>query len=128
MKSTEHNTKQEPKLLLLVWVYKNGADCSNGGLTSKHNKFLLIDLDAPWGKDIEPLPDLPALRLVRSNLRGREHLHAEPFSKPAGMVGPMMGGSFIYSSDVSFPGDYPVPVHDRFETPTDYLAQKEGKK
>ena len=45
------------------------------------------------------------------------YVHAEPVDKPEGKVGPMFGGNFIYTSDSRFPNDYPIPVHDRFETP-----------
>lgn len=46
------------------------------------------------------------------------YYHAEPIDQPSGMVGPMFGGNFCYSSDSRFREicQYPIPIHDRFET------------
>jgi hypothetical protein len=59
------------------------------------------------------------LKLVRRNLFGREHLHAEPIDPPTG-VGWMAGGNFIWTSDSRFPSDYPIAVHDRQESQDQY--------
>ena len=32
----------------------------------------------------------------------------------------MFGGNFVYTSDSRFPSDYPIPIHDRFETQEQY--------
>jgi hypothetical protein len=62
---------------------------------------------------VEPTESQPAFVLVKRNLFGGEHLHAEP----AGLEGTSFGGNFIFSSDGRFPSKYPIPVHDRVETP-----------
>jgi len=94
------------------------GDCTNGGVTSRVNAVVLLG-------ETEPVPTRTApvvyLRLVRRWAgTPREYLHAEPIEQPKDCVGPMMGGNFIYSSDSHFPSRYPIPVHDRFETPEQY--------
>ena len=104
-------------LLVSVYVDKWIGDCSVNGMSSKHDKLLLIDenggdLDGP-SKGTED----NTVKLVKRDLWGKEYLHVEPVVKPKGMVGPMFGGNFVYTSDSRFPSKYPIPVHDRFETP-----------
>ena len=104
---------------LLVFVYRNTlGDCTADGVTSKLDKMVLLDVpNTPF----EPKDDQSdALVLVKRELFGKEYIHAEPVHKKPGMVGPMFGGNFIYSSDSRFPSKYPIPVHDRFETQAHY--------
>jgi hypothetical protein len=39
---------------------------------------------------------------------------------PANGVGPMFSGNFAYTSDSRFPANYPLPIHDRYETAEEY--------
>jgi hypothetical protein len=94
------------------------ADTTNGGVSRKYNSFVLVGEGVP--EVFEERKDLPALKLVKRNFGGRIYLHAEPFEKPEGHVGPMSGGNFVYSCDSRFPNDYPISIHDRFETPEVY--------
>ncbi len=100
---------------LLCWIYKDeGGDSSNGGLSSKAQRVILVDSeigDAPF----EPSEKIPAVKLVRRNIGG-EYLSAQPMSEPYDEIGYMFGGCFIYSSDSRFPSSYPIPLHDRCES------------
>jgi hypothetical protein len=108
---------------LLCFVYKCPWDATNGGISSRCHQVTLVGL-GPEGEIFEPTVEAPAVRLVRrrTSLSNRVYLHAEPVDKPEGMVGPMAGGNFIYTSDSRFPCDYPISLHDRFETQAQYNA------
>lgn len=106
---------------LLVTILRSAlGDTTNDGVTGvrKGHKSVLLVGDGV-AEVFEENESRPTLRLVRRNLGG-EYLHAEPVVQPRGMVGPMFGGNFVHSSDSRFPSRYPIPVHDRFETPEDY--------
>lgn len=103
---------------LSVNVYRwSLGDCTNHGMSEKQDDLILVDIpNCPFHGD-----ETNSVRLVKRILFGREYIHAEPVSMPpVGMVGPMMGGNFIYSCDSRFPFDYPIPLHDRYETVEDY--------
>ena len=107
------------------------GDCTNGGVTERRNEFVLVD---------ESIKDVPFevkegdiyLVLVRRTFGNREYLHAEPrvnggvlYSQgklASECAGPMAGGNFIYTSDSRFPSQYPISVHDRFESWKTYEA------
>ena len=101
---------------LLVAVFRDSdlhSDCTNGGLTSKHDRFILLGISGPF----EPHDDAPALRL---SSKSSGHVYARPLDEPdSGNVGWMFGGNFVYTSDSRFP-EYPVPVHDRQESVETY--------
>jgi len=95
---------------------RDGDDCSNGGLSSRHKSVILLGY-GPF----EPCAKAPAVRLVRRDIGGREYLHAEPVDPPpAGHTPYMAGGTFIHTCDGRFPSDYPIPLHDRTDTWEDY--------
>ena len=54
---------------------------------------------------------MPAVRIVRRVLFGKEYIHAEPYKKGHYSF----GGAFIHSSDSRFSeiNKYPIPLHDR---------------
>lgn len=89
---------------------KSIGDCSAGGLSSSHDVVILIGDGIP--QIFEPSDVAPAVMVCFRGL----HMYAKPLEQPSGMVGPMFGGSFIYTSDSRFPSEYPMPLHDRFET------------
>lgn len=101
---------------MLVRVYSDGGNATNGGLTSKHKSFVLLGVEGPF----EANDETPALKLVKRVIGGQEYLHAEPTDKdrPLNMAGPMFGGNFVFTSDTRFNevSRQPIPVHDRFET------------
>lgn len=90
---------------LIVNVYRCSlGDCTNGGVSSTHDRVLLV------GEDIPPVSesreDIPVVNLVRRTVFGRERIQVE---------NGMFGGNFVYTSDSRFPSQYPIPVHDRTE-------------
>jgi hypothetical protein len=103
---------------MLVYVYRNGADCTAGGITSKVDMIIIVGegIEGPFEVD----PGEAFLELRKKNVGGDEYLYAVPVDgrDTAGMVGPMFGGNFVYSSDSRFRRvcPYPIPVHDRWET------------
>jgi hypothetical protein len=97
-------------------VYKWGlGDCTNGGISSKARAVTVIDPRLP--EMDEPTADRPAVKIVTRDYLN--YTHAEPIDPPpAGHVGWMMGGNFIYTCDSRGRAilDYPIPLHDRCET------------
>ena len=97
---------------LMVWVYRSPGlgDCTNGGISARHDRLLLQCPDGP--EEVAPGDE----RLLCLVDRGG-HLHAEPVTRPQGrMAGPMFGGNYISTSDSRFGAPYPIPVHDRWGT------------
>lgn len=98
---------------LIVDVYKTGMrDCSNGGISSKVDKMILIGSGVP--EIFTPSEDCPAIYL--SEIMGQPI--AIPKSTIEGKIDGMFGGNFIYSCDSRFRNqvnEYPIRVHDRFE-------------
>lgn len=112
---------------LLVDIFKHGGRShANGGISNRFDEALIVgDFDGP----AKPRPGLPVLQIVPGNLSGL--LKAVPVlgweaeaTIRGKTVGPMFGGSFIWSSDARFRriSEYPVPIHDRFETVEDYAT------
>ena len=86
------------------------GDCTNYGLTSVGDSFdLYFDVD-----NVDNIPD-DALILVKRDLFGKPAWYAKPASLLKSGTQSMMGGNFVYTSDSRFPGDAPIPVHDRVE-------------
>jgi hypothetical protein len=98
---------------LMVNVYRSLHFNCTMGVTSTHDTVLLVGEGIPGVSESDGM-DLPILKVVRRNICGREHIHAEPIEDPKGNR--MFGGNFVYSSDSRFPSDYPIPVHDRVES------------
>lgn len=96
-------------------------DPSNGGLSSKFDEVVLIDLD-----DYEHVSDTPenAVLLVKRTYGDRTIYHLEPVHVPEGMVGPMAGGSYAASAGTipGLPYEFygALALHDRFETQAQY--------
>lgn len=98
---------------LLVFVYRNGSDCTANGISSKHDQLILIGDNIP---EIFEGDETNTVKLVKRQFLGSEYLHVEPITeRPFEAIGPMVGGNFIFSSDRSFPSQQPISVHDRFE-------------
>lgn len=105
---------------LLVFVLRSTTDCTNKGVSSRVDQFVLTGPGIP--EIFDPSPKSPELRLVRRNIGNEEYLHAEPVKRPTGMAGPTAGGNFCYTSDSRFPLNYPISIHDRFDTWADHDA------
>lgn len=106
---------------LLVDVLRpaHGADCTNGGVTSRVTSAVLVDA--------QRLPEIfdatertPALVVMWD----KRYLGGYIYAVPADLVGkrPMFGGNFVYTSDSRFRdvsgSGAPIPVHDRVESYT----------
>jgi len=113
-----------PDTGLLVHVFRSTSigDTTNGGVTGKHNALVLLvpGLDAPT----EPDYTRPALVFVERYIGGKPAHFAIPAADArmhdAGYTTPMFGGHFVWSSDSRFPTPGPIPVHDRYETWSEY--------
>lgn len=99
-------------------------DCTNGGITSRADSLKLFSEEwtdeeiADWC-DREGFERDKCVRVERRN----GYICAQIVFKTCGLLY-MFGGSFI-DGDSSFHEDinrYPIPVHDRAETPEEYEA------
>lgn len=101
---------------LIVEIYKpSHGDSSNGGLSSKCGKALLVGKGIP--EIFDASDDCPAVEIVERIVCGDTYLTAYPVKEaPQHQTLYMFGGCFIYTSDSRFPATYPVPLHDRSET------------
>lgn len=99
----------------------SSGDCSNNGISHWNNEVTIVsDVDECQVFDINPATELRRPIVVIKNKKG--YIYAEPIDEPEG-VGWMMGGSFIYSCDSRFRrhfNTYPIPLHDRQETPEQF--------
>ena len=113
---------------LRVEVYRTKAlgDCTNGGVSSRHNTMTLF-----WECSREEATDYCSangidpdgcLMLVKREMWGEQHDYAAPLAHQPGRWGPMFGGNFIYTSDSRLADatgtmvTVPIKVHDRYET------------
>jgi hypothetical protein len=114
---------------LSISIYRWGlGDCTNGGESAEVESVCVVNVPGPF----EPRGNQPAFKLVKGP-GGRGHAILHPVEeKKAGMVGPMFGGNFGYSSDSRWseavreitgsPHYGAVAIHDRYETPEDHAA------
>ena len=112
---------------LTVNVYRWGlGDCTNGGASAEVKSICVVNIPGPFN----PRPESPAFELVEGP-GGQGHAILRPVeAKKPGMVGPMSGGNFGYSSDSRFSEAVQkltgsrhygaVHIHDRYETPEQY--------
>lgn len=107
---------------LLVWVYRNGdfGDCSMNGISSRHDKLILIGEGVEGFIEVDlDNPQEEVVHLVKRQMHDGEYLHVEPldgqYSKAENRKWYMSGGNFVYTSDSRFPCNYPLSVHDRHE-------------
>jgi hypothetical protein len=100
---------------MMVWVYRTGkTDCTNQGITSKHDRVMLVGPGVPEVHEV--LPDEPVLFL--DPRKGWDHPCLTPYAKPKTDRWVMFGGNFVWSSDSRFREHVsagPLPVHDRVE-------------
>ena len=103
------------------------GDCTNGGVTSPRNSqdkiVVVFDPEIQDGNyHLERCKDDDRFICLRVVRRGT-YMHCEVIGeKKPGHVGPMAGGNYVGSSDSRFSrvSEYPLPVHDRFETQDQY--------
>ena len=99
------------------------GDCTNGGISSKHNNVLVLHEKGCINVDLDNAPE--NLMVIKEEcIGGKTYKYLEPFKEcPSDRTGYMMGGNFAYSHDSRFSWDislYPLPIHDRSETWEEY--------
>lgn len=105
---------------LHVRIYRPGdGGAANGGLSERYDTVTLTGA-AIVGGPFEPCDQCPEVQLEPANIG--PGYKVVPVEQPAGMIGPMFGGCFVFSSDARFPSDQPIALHDRWETPEEYEA------
>ena len=104
-----------------ISVYHNSlyGDCTNNGISSRHNELLCICEDGFKTVDLDNPPE-NLVKVVRREICGQVVYHVEPYAEPVG-AGWMMGGNYAATSDSRFSrligGMYgAVAIHDRQET------------
>lgn len=94
------------------------GDCTNGGISSRYKRLLLVCPDGNTDVDPEDPPE-NLVKMVSRTILGTDVFHIEPFKEPQ-HIGWMAGGNFAYSCDarfndmINFYGA--VSIHDRQET------------
>lgn len=106
-------------MALTVFVLRSSSDATNGGVTASEAMFTLL------GENESPPAGCgPFLRVVKRTFGREVYVHAEPIEARHGLIGPMHGGNFVHTSDSRWRDlvghSYPISVHDRFETVSDY--------
>ena len=103
---------------LIAEVFRSSrlGDATLGGVSSNHDSLTIVGEGI--AEIFEVTEERPAVKIEK--YCGR--LRAVPVGKEGW---PMFGGNFIYTSDGRFPSQYPIPVHDRFETAeqSEYLSR-----
>lgn len=101
------------------------GDCTNGGISAKHDELLILCNDGFIDVDDDNPPE-NVCKIVHRFLFGKDVYHVEPIQSPE-EIGWMSGGNFAYSCDGRFSdlvgGMYgAVSIHDRQETQEQYDA------
>lgn len=92
----------------LMDIYKHaGGDCSNGGISSRHDSVMQVD-----DFDINAADN--AVVIVEDMCMGSDRIRALPANKGGRWA--MFGGCFVYTSNGCTPhSGVCIPLHDRFE-------------
>lgn len=105
-------------LMASVYCNASGYDCTNGGISSKHDNLVLV------GDGVEEIFEsrdgMPAIRLILRDVgRFGKFWIAAPLDAKIEGYGAgapyMFGGNFLYCSDSRFPCDAPIKIFDRLE-------------
>lgn len=107
-------------LPILVYRTNRLGDCTNGGISSRFDRLLLVCDDGFIDIDADNPPDNLVVVISR-RFGNEEYKYIEPYAKPT-HLGWMHGGNIAYTSDSRFPSEYPLCVHDRQETQEQYDA------
>ena len=109
---------------LPVDVYRTGhTDCTNGGISSRYDRLLVI-CDEGFVEIDENDPPENLVKIVKRRLFGSDIYHIAPYDAPKG-AGWMFGGNYAATSDSRFSrmidGMYgAVAIHDRQESWDEY--------
>lgn len=105
---------------LSIYVYRSATlgDCTNHGISSKHDKLYIECKDGPFDAD-EQNPPENLVKLVYRRIGNKDVYHIEPVKAAAG-AGWMAGGNYAGCSDSRFSamtGIYgAISIHDRDES------------
>lgn len=105
---------------LRIYVYRNAVlgDCTNNGISAKHDSLLVLCDKGNWDVDMADAPE-NLVKLVERKYDNQRFFHLEPVNPAAG-AGWMAGGNFAGTSDSRFSdmtGFYgAISIHDRDET------------
>lgn len=97
-----------------IFENKYIGNCSNGGVSATEKQVFVVGLpeeELRYPKESEGIaPEL----IMEVNYGHRGYKSLRPVHKPAGVVGPMAGGSIVMI-EFKVQREY-LPLHDRFET------------
>lgn len=110
-----------------IYYNQRYRGCAAGAKSELSEDGFIETLGGNYSMDdiIEHYPDRPIYRMGSFRV-GDDHFYAYEIDhkgnqvQPGNAVGPMFGGNFVYSSDSRFPFDYPLGIHDRFESQEAY--------
>ena len=91
-------------------TYKTTYDCTNNGVSSRINDFILVSTDEV--KDYTP--DQENVLVFTSG--PYDTLRAVPLKAYLDNTWVMFGGNFVFTSDSRFPSDQPIKIFDRIES------------
>lgn len=88
---------------------KSTGDCTNNGISSKHDSLILIGKNIPKIFETEDITQCAKLDFYKNYARCKPIILKNKWY--------MNGGNFLYSCDSRFReiNKYPIPIHDRIE-------------
>lgn len=119
----KHETNQEggERMEMRCGIYRRSYTCANGGVSDLPYKDCILIWDDPEAepgmRDKTPIVVLSAIGSHRIAVAAPP-VHMKHITDR--VCGPMAGGAFIYCCDSRFPSEYPIPLHDRYETQEEY--------
>jgi len=101
-------------------ILKSEYESTNGGISSKYTHLILTGENVCTNYTGDENNE-NVVKLVKRHLFGSDYYHAEPIKKEHGLIGPMFGGNYLAAVGSMFANlKYPIPIHDRYETPQQY--------
>lgn len=102
-------------------VLRSKFSSANGGASERFEELVVIDEKIRFSDEGNE-DDSNVVKIVRRNLQGKEYLHVEPVKKGEG-IGPMFGGNYLNCTGSMYGNiKYPLPIHDRYESPQQYAS------
>ncbi|EQB4341423.1 hypothetical protein ACYJ2U_001807 [Clostridium botulinum] len=92
-----------------ILTNKSMGDCTNNGISSKHDNLILISENIPKISEAEDITQCVKLDFYKNYVRCKPIILKNKWY--------MNGGNFLYSCDSRFReiSQYPIPIHDRIE-------------
>ena len=105
---------------LLVFVYSSRmGDCTNGGISSRKDRLILLETESLKEIDVKiprifsPKEGEGIYLFYRKNFD--DFIACPDPNYMKGGIWWMFGGNFLYTSDSRFPSDDPIKIFDRRE-------------